>query len=117
MNRNEWILSAVVVLFLLFLVFSNTGCAGSESPDQPPVSLSAGDNTGSLSTEATAVPRTVTVKLKNRLVGQIRQINGYDGWRSIGGDNLVLSCTEAGGTVTCAAYPYEPYPYEVEVVP
>jgi len=53
------------------------------------------------------------VKLKNRLVGQIRQLAmGVDGWTAIGSADLVMECGVESNVIVCEAFPYEPFPYK-----
>lgn len=105
--RLETILASLV---LLTACGSDPGAsqAASDSPVPTPVTCP------SPAPAPAPTPATVShVRLKNSLVGQIRQIAaGADGWTAIGGLDLIIDdCTVSGDTIVCSRYPVEPFPY------
>ena len=118
MKRNDFLedmLHVLIIMALLTFGLGLTACGTGENSAVAVEAPSSDAPTCPAPTPTPSVPTAVTVLLPNRLIGQIRQIAmGADGWTAIGGSaDLVLHCTADDGTVSCEAYPTEPYAYEV----
>lgn len=102
----------VVLIGLITLFLCGCGATGSDS-----AAASAGDPVSGVPVSpgvpGTLSPGPVTVKVRNALVGQIRQIaQGSGGWTWIVSNDLQLDCTAVTGTeVLCTAYASDPSAY------
>jgi hypothetical protein len=111
-------IQSITVLAALAVLLS--GCGGTGAGGDVPVLASPGPAPAPTPSPSASfsVGDQITVRVKNKLIGQISQIaRGADGWTWIQDDNLIVTCVATGAaSVDCEAYASEPYAYDYEEV-